>query len=35
MNNKHEQDELKELIDEGFQSIDREVEESTPSLAMV
>ena len=32
MNNKHEQDELKELIDEGFQSIDREVEESTPSL---
>ena len=32
MNNKHEQDELKELIDEGFQSIDREVDESTPSL---
>jgi fatty acid desaturase len=32
MNNKHEHDELKELINEGFRSIDREVEESTPSL---
>ncbi|MBN8192605.1 YxlC family protein [Bacillus sp. NTK074B] len=32
MNNKHEQDELKELIDEGFRAIDRGVDESTPSL---
>ncbi|PFG07218.1 YxlC family protein [Bacillus sp. es.034] len=32
MNNKHVHDELKELIDEGFRSIDRGVEESTPSL---
>ncbi|MBW3110648.1 MULTISPECIES: DUF5345 family protein [Bacillaceae] len=32
MKNRHEHDELKELIDEGFRSIDRGVDESTPSL---
>jgi uncharacterized membrane protein len=31
MNKEHEHDELKELLDEGFRSIDLRIDESTPS----
>jgi hypothetical protein len=31
MNKEHEHDELKELLDEGFRSIDLKIDESTPS----
>ena len=32
MNNEHEHDELKEILNKGFRSIDQEIEENTPSL---
>ncbi|PFA61724.1 hypothetical protein CN378_22225 [Bacillus sp. AFS015802] len=32
MNNDHEQDEIKKVLQDGFQSIDKEVDENTPSL---